>query len=381
MTSMLNSFWAEPRPERPNRVPLMDLVTAIALAALTLAEVFLRHDVVRPVEAAAGGLILAVSVGFRRIFPFASFATSLSAASLIAIWGIIKGAPPAELYVGGAALLLPYSLFRWGAGREALLGLPFLIVVYGLGCIDGSIKDLTEALGGALLLLLSVLIAIAVRLASRERARRTENQKLREREQLARELHDTVAHHLAAITIQAQAGGIALARGSDGLAEALSSIEKEARLALGDLRQMVGALRDSGDTPFFAASHVLDIRDLALRSNGKEKLIFDFMGDFDRLTKPIHAALFRIAQESLTNARRHARQFRTIQIRVSVEDKFVRLTVRDDGDGTKMRTEGGFGLVGMTERATLLGGTFEAGPHPEGGWLVAVVLPLPSRSL
>lgn len=380
MISMLNFLWAESCPARPDGVPVADRVAAFAVAALTLAEVFLRHDVVRPLEAAAGGLILAISIGFRTIAPFASFAAALSTASLIAIWGLVQGAPPAELYVGGAALLLPYSLVRWAAGKEALLGVPFLIAVYGLSCLDGSFKDLTEALGGALLLLLVVVVALAARLAARERARRTEHQKLREREQLARELHDTLAHHLAAVTIQAQAGGIALAKGTEGIAQVLSSIEKEAQLALGELRQMVGELRHSSATPLHTTSHVLDIRDLALRTSGKEQVTFELIGDSERLTKPIHAAIFRIAQESLTNARRHARQLRVIRIHVAVEDKFVHLTVKDDGNGAKMRTEGGFGLMGMAERAMLLGGTVEAGPQPEGGWQVSAAFPLPDRA-
>jgi signal transduction histidine kinase len=88
----------------------------------------------------------------------------------------------------------------------------------------------------------------------------------------------------------------------------------------------------------------------------------------------VGAAIYRIAQESITNALRHARHATRIAVRVSGEDDCVRLVVRDDGEATA-GAPAGYGLAGMTERATLLGGTLEAGPGSGRGWTVTAVLP------
>jgi signal transduction histidine kinase len=90
----------------------------------------------------------------------------------------------------------------------------------------------------------------------------------------------------------------------------------------------------------------------------------------------VGVALYRIAQESVTNAVRHARRATRITVDVVDEGEQVRLTVRDDGDAAATaQTSSGYGLVGMVERATLLGGTLQAGPSPGRGWTVDAVLP------
>ncbi len=98
--------------------------------------------------------------------------------------------------------------------------------------------------------------------------------------------------------------------------------------------------------------------------------------DLDDLRPLVEAAIYRIAQESITNAVRHARHATRINVCVAGDDECVRLMVRDDGDARSTdRSSSGFGLVGMTERAKLLGGTLEAGPGPDTGWTVNAVLP------
>ncbi len=99
-------------------------------------------------------------------------------------------------------------------------------------------------------------------------------------------------------------------------------------------------------------------------------------GDLDDLRPLVGAAIYRIAQESITNAVRHARHATRIDVRVTGDRDRVRLTVRDDGDaGTSADRSSGYGLVGMTERAALLGGTLEATPNADRGWTVTAVLP------
>lgn len=93
----------------------------------------------------------------------------------------------------------------------------------------------------------------------------------------------------------------------------------------------------------------------------------------------MEAALHRVAQESVTNAQRHARLATRIEVTVTGNATDVRLTVSDDGARTPSPRPPGYGLVGMTERVTLLGGTLETGPGPDRGWCVRVVVPRPRR--
>jgi signal transduction histidine kinase len=103
-------------------------------------------------------------------------------------------------------------------------------------------------------------------------------------------------------------------------------------------------------------------------------------GDVDSLPSPVSAGIYRLAQEAVTNAQRHARHVTRIEVRVEADDHTVRLSVRDDGDPPgRAAGSPGYGLLGMAERAELLGGTCEAGPAPDRGWAVTAVLPRATR--
>ena len=111
--------------------------------------------------------------------------------------------------------------------------------------------------------------------------------------------------------------------------------------------------------------------------NGRPPVDVALSGDLDGLRPSVDAALYRLAQESITNALRHARHATRVSVTVSGEDQWVRLAVRDDGEAgtTDPRSSAGFGLIGMAERARLLGGSLEAGPNGTRGWTVQAVLP------
>ena len=103
-------------------------------------------------------------------------------------------------------------------------------------------------------------------------------------------------------------------------------------------------------------------------------------GELDDLSPAVGAAIYRLAQESITNARRHARHATHVAVAVTGDDDQVRLTVDDDGStGVASRAPAGYGLIGMHERATLLGGTFHAGPTADRGWRVEANLPRTGR--
>jgi signal transduction histidine kinase len=103
----------------------------------------------------------------------------------------------------------------------------------------------------------------------------------------------------------------------------------------------------------------------------------EFVGDLDDLPPTVGSAIYRLAQESVTNARRHARHATRIAVSVAADERSVRLRVSDDGDtgATRSLAAPGYGLIGMIERADLLGGTCEAGPNADRGWTVTAVLP------
>ena len=159
--------------------------------------------------------------------------------------------------------------------------------------------------------------------------------------------------------------------------EALEVIEEAASRTLADLRGLVGALRDRDEADLAPQRGVADIARLAHGSGDGPRVDVQLAGDLDGLRPLVGAAIYRIAQESVPNARRHARHATRIDVHVAGRDDFVSLTVRDDGDAVPSGADrsAGYGLVGMGERAALLGGTLQAGPGADRGWTVAAVLP------
>ena len=114
---------------------------------------------------------------------------------------------------------------------------------------------------------------------------------------------------------------------------------------------------------------------MAVPDGSGVRVAVELTGNLDDLSPSLAATLYRIAQEAVTNARRHARQASRIDVRVNGDDRCLRLTIADDGAGVTARNSSGFGLAGMSERAAQFGGTLEAGPSASGGWKVEAVLP------
>ena len=177
-------------------------------------------------------------------------------------------------------------------------------------------------------------------------------------------------------SIRAQAGRVVATSDPDAAIDALRVIEEEGSRTLAEMRTMVGALRDREDADLTPLNGVADIERLARTIDGEPRVHVGLTGDLDELGPAVGAATYRIAQESVTNALRHARNATRIDVQVVGDQDAVRLTVRDDGDQVHASSvNAGYGVVGMTERAALLGGTLEAGPGPDHGWVVDAVLP------
>jgi signal transduction histidine kinase len=198
---------------------------------------------------------------------------------------------------------------------------------------------------------------------------------------LARDLHDTVAHHMSAIVIRAQAGLATAAAKPEAAVEALRLIEDEASRALSETRTIVRVLRrdEPHEEPAELAPspRVTDLEQLASHPGSGPPVDVRIEGDLGDLPPTVHAAVYRLVQESVTNARRHARHATRIEVRVAADETTIHLRVRDDGEPapTYPHSPQGYGLTGMIERAHLLGGTCEAGPDAERGWIVTAALP------
>jgi signal transduction histidine kinase len=178
---------------------------------------------------------------------------------------------------------------------------------------------------------------------------------------------------VSAIAVRAQAGRTLAATQPMAAVDALLIIEEAASRALTELRAIVGALRD-GDEPDLAPQRgVADVARLAATTEGP-RVEVELKGDLEDVRPMVAAAVYRIAQESITNAVRHARRATRVDVRVIGEDESVLVVVLDDGEPAAPAAPG-YGVAGMTERAVLLGGTLEAGPSPGGGWLVTATLP------
>ncbi len=371
----LRSFWREPRAPHPPVRVWRDWALVGVLLPIALAEGLLRPDVAwRPV-ALVTGVVACVALLWRRTHPLAAVVVVFGMTLPVTAAASFTGAEPVGLYAAACVLLLPYSLLRWGSGREIVLGMVLIVAAGGLG-IAASYTGAGDAVGAVVVLTFPVLLGASVRYWDTAHGHELEQAKLREREQLARELHDTVAHHVSAMAIQAQAGRVLAGSRPDAAVDALRAIESEASLALKEMRAMVGTLRDGEAAELAPQRGVADIGRLADVTGGSPHVDVALSGDLDGLRPAVEAALYRLAQESITNANRHARHATRVDVRVDGEDDCVRLVVADDGDPTPAgRASWGYGLVGMNERATLLGGTFDAGPGERGGWTVTAALP------
>ncbi len=366
----------EPRPPAAPPRDWRDWALLTAVATTGVLEATLREDLPLPWLSVVMTVGLAPTLLWRRTHPFGVVAVAFGITALVDIGLIVADAPALEMYTTIYFLLLPYALFRWGSGREAAAGLVLILIAAMLG-IFISWTGVGEAIGGTAVLLSSVALGLVVRTQHDARQRRLEQAKSEERVLLARELHDTVAHHVSAIAIQAQAGRALAATSPDSSLDALEVIEVEASRTLAEMRAMVRVLRDEAPADYAPRPGVADIERLVGDSPTRPRVEVTLTGDLAGLPAAVDAAAFRIAQEAVTNARRHARNATLVDVRVAGDPAFVQLHVEDDGDPfpTHATRGSGFGLIGMAERANLLGGTCRAGPGPGRGWAVEATLP------
>ncbi|WP_166352691.1 sensor histidine kinase [Phytoactinopolyspora limicola] len=204
-----------------------------------------------------------------------------------------------------------------------------------------------------------------------------------ERIQIARELHDMVAHSIGVIAIQAGMGRRVIDTQPGEARAALAVIESTSRDTLAGLRRLVGALRqadaDSGGAPLGPAPTLADLDPLvATTMDAGVRVHVEWRGRRRPLPADIEMSAFRIVQEAITNVVRHA-GVHECHVVIDCQEDELSIEIVDDGAGGPV-AETGYGIAGMRERAGLLSGRFDAGPQPAGGFRVAVSLPVPPEA-
>jgi signal transduction histidine kinase len=307
---------------------------------------------------------------------------------------VLLDSADAPVTLSGLGVLL-YSLGNLVVRRGILWGVPFLLpfLIHAMSPIDGENAGLASML--PLLLVLATLIAAesmrkrteavaaldATQEAMAESAR--EQTAMEERARIARELHDIVAHHLSVIAVQSETARLTSPKLSADARSRFEAIAQTARDALSETRRLLGVLREdvpgeADRAPQPGLDQLAALVDTARDAGSNVRLILQ--GKVIPLPPGIDLAAYRIVQEALTNARRHARGA-DVDVEVTYSPETVRLRIRDHGPGpAEGELVAGHGLVGMRDRATLAGGTFSFGAADGGGFVVDVTLPVAEAS-
>jgi signal transduction histidine kinase len=332
----------------------------------------------------AASALGAALVPFRRQLPVAAFVLAVAAGSGYELGTILAQRPLDDVAVLSETLLvLAYALSRWASPPRVVVGMALgagLLGVVALLAGTGRLESARVGLWAAGVGFWVILAVLA--LAMRYRATLVANQvaavRLAERHTLARELHDTVAHHVSAIAVQAQAARYVAATDPAAATSALRHVERVANTVIDEMRRMVGVLRSDDERR--PVRTITDLDQLA-DPTGSPRVVLtrrDATGtsDPDMVPAPVSAAVYRVAQESVTNARRHGHGTTLVQVVLTRHRDHVELDVVNDSTARGRRIGGGYGLIGMRERVEALDGTFDCGPLPGGGWRTHTTIPL-----
>jgi signal transduction histidine kinase len=314
------------------------------------------------------GLLLAlaqgVPVAWRRSAPEAVLAVVMAAFVAHAL--LVEPVPPYGGWVALGSLAVRRDSRATAVAAAAMLAGLLAGYLGGLGRTDEWVVPS----------LVTVAVAVTGQLVRERRARIAavaESAAVQERLRIARDLHDLLGHSLGGIAVQSSTGRLALDSDRPEVARAaLARIEEASRSSLAEVRSVLGALRDA-ETPG------LDSLDGLVRDASAADLAVSLHRSGDLGTVPAAAGgvAYRVVQEALTNARRHAAPC-TVTVTLDGSADALAVEVVDDGAGSSTRgrsPQGGHGIAGMRERVEALGGTLEAGPATGAGWRVRAVLP------
>jgi signal transduction histidine kinase len=380
------------RIESLSREYVVDLLVALLLVTATLEVLVGRGSPSAPqttlwfvVPAIA---ILVVPILARRRYPFAPAAHWVLAVAIAFVdWRLI----PYAISIFVVGLVAAFLLGNLRDPRQAAIGLVFVVagpavVVYkipGHSTAELIFIPLEFAIswvaGFALRERVEQAEAAEVRAAQAERERDTVARVAvaEERVRIARELHDVVAHAVSVMVLQVGAIRHKLPDPQAEDRDALRSVEQVGRTALNEMRRLLAAMRDEEDGLELSPQPGLDGLDALLEDIGRAGLPvrLHVEGDPVPLPRAIDLSAYRIVQEGLTNALKHARA-KTADVTVCYRPDELQLDIRDDGRGSSTSNGRGHGLLGVRERVKIYGGNMTAGTAPQGGFVLSTHLPL-----
>lgn len=381
---------ARPRPKLSRMIPRpksQDVLISGVFLAWALIEVAVGGVSGPPVVTAVCAVLATIPLGWRRS---ASITSALCCAGALTLKTAL-GLPMDGLALLSAVLVAAYSVARHRPSVPALLTVLAMIVLAWLSLFGVPLDERTAStypfvalwigapgIAGAAL---RVQIQHAERLAdlvARAEMCRQEDARLAvqsERDRIARELHDTVAHAVSVMVLHA---GAVRSRLPDQLGSekaALSQAEDAGRQAIVELRQMLGLLRSNVELAGTEPQPTLAQFDRLVEETRRDGLAVDLCIDGDRrpLDSAVEVSAYRILQEALTNVRKHA-SAQSVSVHVTYDGDWLRLRVADDGVGADGRTQNGYGLVGIRERVEVYGGTLCLSSPPAGGFAVDAAL-------
>jgi signal transduction histidine kinase len=374
--------------QRLERVRPLDVAIGVALAValvlITLEAAGTQRD-----EIDAGARVLCAIAGlalaFRRAFPLGHYLVAMGATVVYAIAEYPGGPIFAVAFAAALAMVAGTEPRTWMpaviAGAAAFVGAEaatagWSLHLFALGAvwIVGSVLfGEASRLRSAQLRTVEARAEFAERTREEEARRRVAEERLR----IARDVHDVVGHSLATIALQAGVAEHLLDGREDRARESMAAIRRLSRDALREVSAMLGVLReDDGAAARAPAPDVAQLPRLVadMRAAGLQVALELSDGPVPEV---VGGAAYRIVQESLTNVVRHAGDNARARVRVVAGDEVVEVEVSDDGRGAPPGSQAGNGLTGMRERAAALGGSFEAGGAPGGGFRVRALLPAP----
>jgi signal transduction histidine kinase len=366
---------------RSRRSWLFDV--SVALGALLLSATYVTAS---PHLSTAAAVVIIVALAaplvVRRIWPVPVFGLQLLIASATGWWAMqVVWSPALVVGLYTVAVLRPRRDTLTAAGLLATGAVVSAVHVFGDQ--SSAAAALVAVVVAATVLGLYVRTRRELHVQLRERAERLERERDQqaifaaeaERIRIARDMHDTVAHHLTVMVALSDGAAAQASTSPQQAVEAMRAVSETGRGALAEIRRTLGVLRDDGPAPL-APSEVGDLDQLIdrVRATGL-RVTYDAEGQLPANAADTRLAVYRIVQEALTNTIKHGGAGASASVRVRYGPDDVWVEVGDDGSSTTTTQattpDGGRGLIGMRERIEALGGDFHSGPRDPRGWLVS----------
>jgi signal transduction histidine kinase len=356
-----------------------DAALAAGVVALGQVEVWANVHITPKPAAAACEAVLGAALAWRRRLPLAAMTVAAVAGTAEALAGVPLQEPLVPLLV---YVIVVYSLVTYATRERALTG-----AVIGLAAVATQTASQHKGLGNfafaAVFLCAAWVVGrtIQKRTAHAERLERDQEQLAaaaaeEERRRIARELHDVISHGLGVVVLQAGAAEQMLERDPARARQALEAIRATGQEAIAELGTLLAVVRGEVESSREPQPALADLEGLLAASRDAGLPVeLEIRGEERALPAPIELSVYRIVQEGLTNARKHAGSARA-RVLLDYGADALEVAIEDDGDGVVSANGSRRGLIGVRERVAVFGGHYQAGPRADGGWRLRAVLPL-----